>query len=135
MKMPLSAFSAARRFDGVTICVSSDGRAEMLNVGQLFVANLSLYAFGLRVAPAARPDDGRLDVVALAWEGRARILPTIARLRSGTHVSRPGTRVWTATHVRVATGGRVPVIADTTNLGTGPVTLAVEPAALPVVAP
>jgi diacylglycerol kinase (ATP) len=130
-----SALRAARRFDGVSLCVASDGRSEMLAVGQLFVANLSLYAFGLRVAPGARPDDGRLDVVALAWEGQARILPTIARLRRGTHVSRPGTRAWKATQVRVATGGRVPVIADTTNLGAGPVMLAVEPAALPVVAP
>jgi diacylglycerol kinase (ATP) len=130
-----SALRAARRFAGVTLCVASDGRPEMLTVGQLFVANLSLYAFGLRVAPEARPDDGRLHVVALAWEGRAGILPTIARLRRGTHVSRPGTRTWTATHVRVASGGRVPVIADTTNLGAGPVTLAIEPASLPVVAP
>jgi diacylglycerol kinase (ATP) len=130
-----SGLQAARRFDGVTLCVASDGRPEVLNVGQLFVANLSLFAFGLRVAPGAQPDDGLLDIVALAWEGRARILRTIAQLRRGTHVHRPGTRAWTATHVRIATGGRVPVIADTTNLGTGPVTLAVEPAVLPLVVP
>lgn len=130
-----SAARAARSFDGVTLCVSSDGEPEMLTVGQLFVANLSLYAFGLRVAPDARPDDGLLDVVALPWEGRARILPTIARLRRGTHLGRRGTRTWTAESVRIATGGRSPVIADTTNLGTGPVTLEVAPAALALVAP
>jgi diacylglycerol kinase family enzyme len=130
-----SALRAARSFDGVTLCVSSDGVPEVLNVGQLFVANLSLYAFGLRVAPRARPDDGLLDVVALPWEGRAQILPTIARLRRGTHIARRGTRTWTAERVRIATGGRSPVIADTTNVGTGPVTLQVVPAALEVVAP
>jgi diacylglycerol kinase (ATP) len=130
-----SGLAAARRFDGVTLCVSSDGDAEMLRVGQLFVANLSLYGFGLRVAPDARPDDGLLDVVALPWEGRLQIVPTIAQLRRGTHTSRPGTRVWTARHVRVVTGGQSPVIADTTNLGTGPVSLQVAPAALAVVRP
>jgi diacylglycerol kinase (ATP) len=130
-----SAIGAARRFDGVTLCVSSDGAPEMLTVGQLFVANLSLYGFGLRVAPDARPDDGLLDVVALPWAGRAQIVPMIARLRRGTHVRRNGTRTWTARRVRVATGGRSPVVADTTNLGTGPVTLDVAPAALSVVTP
>jgi diacylglycerol kinase (ATP) len=130
-----SAVRAARDFDGVTLCVSSDSVPEMLTVGQLFVANLSLYAFGLRVAPDARPDDGLLDVVALPWEGRLGIVPTVARLRRGTHLRRRGTRTWTAERVRIATGGRSPVIADTTDLGTGPVTLEIVPAALPVVAP
>jgi diacylglycerol kinase (ATP) len=130
-----TALRAASRFDGVSLLVSSDGAAGMLAVGQLFVANLPLFAFGLRVAPQAAPDDGLADVVALPWEGRARILPMIARLHRGTHVSRPGTRTWTARRVRIATGGRAPVIADTTNLGAGPVTLEVLPSALPVVAP
>lgn len=126
---------AARRFGGVSLCIASDGAAEMLTVGQLFVANLPLFAFGLRVAPPALPDDGLLDVVALPWEGRAQILPMLARLRRGTHLAREGARAWTAQRVRIATRGRSPVIADTTNLGTGPVTLDVVPSALSVVAP
>lgn len=130
-----SALAAARDFDGLSVCVSSDGHTELLGVGQLFVANLSLYAFGLRVAPDARPDDGLLDLVALPWKGRARIVPMIADLRRGTHLGRPGTQTWTAERVRIATLGRSPVIADTTNLGTGPVTLEVVPGALSVVRP
>ena len=130
-----SALSAARRFDGVSLCVSSDGDAEMLSLGQLFVANLPLFAFGLRVAPEARPADGLLDVVALPWEGRARILPTIVRLRRGTHGGRLGVHTWTARRVRIATRGGSPIIADTLSLGTGPVTLEAAPAALPLVRP
>ena len=130
-----SALGAARGFNGVTLSISSDGVPEVLAVGQLFVSNLALFAFGLRVAPDARPDDGLLDVVALPWEGRAHLLATVARLRRGTHVNRSSTRTWTAERVRIATGGHSPVIADTMNLGTGPVTLQVDPAALAVVAP
>lgn len=130
-----SAIRAARRFDGVTLCVSSDGVPELLTLGQLFVANLSLFAFGLQVAPGARPDDGLLDLVALPWEGRAQIVPMVARLRRGTHLRRPGARTWAAERVRVSTRGQSPVIADTTNLGTGLVTLEVVPGALAVVAP
>ncbi len=130
-----TGLAAALRFDGISLCVSSDGETEMLSVGQLFVANLGLYAFGLRVAPDARPADGLVDVVALPWEGRAQILPTVVRLRRGTHRDRPGVRTWTARRVRIATRGESPVIADTVNLGTGPVTLEAVQAALPLVRP
>ena len=130
-----SALGALRGFDGLTVSVSSDGAAELLPIGQLFVANLPRYGPGLRVAPDARPDDGLLDVVALEWNGRAAVLPMLARLRRGTHLGRPGTRAWTARRVRIATGGHSPVIADTTDLGTGPVTLSAVPGALMVVAP
>ena len=59
----------------------------------------------------------------------------LTRLRRGTHLGRPGVRHWRAEHVRIATGGRAPIIADTTNLGFGPVDLRVERGALAVVAP
>ena len=130
-----AGFSALRRFDGVSLCVSSDGAPELLEVGQLFVANLSLYGFGLEVAPGASPTDGLLEVVALPWEGRARVLPTVVQLRRGTHFRRAGVRRWTARRVRIATRGASPVIADTMNLGTGPVTLEALPAAMPLVTP
>ena len=130
-----TALAAARRFDGITLGVTSDGASDVLTVGQLFVANLSLFAFGLRVAPAALPDDGLLDVVALPWEGRSQIVPMLARLRRGTHVARPGARVWAAAQVGLEMRGDSPVIADTTNLGTGPVSLDVVPSALALVRP
>jgi diacylglycerol kinase (ATP) len=130
-----TGLAAARRFDGVTLTLSSDGETDVLTVGQLFVANLSLYAFSLRVAPTALPDDGLLDIVALPWEGRSHIVPMLARLRRGTHVERPGTRVWSAANVDLATNDRSPVIADTTNLGSGPISLEVVPRALALVRP
>ena len=130
-----SAISGVRGFDGITISVSSDGACELLSIGQLFVANFPRYGPGLQVAPAAQPDDGLLNLVTLDWTGRASLLPTIARLRQGTHLRRPGTRTWTAQRVRIGTGGSSPIIADTKVLGTGPVTLRVVPAGLAVVAP
>jgi diacylglycerol kinase family enzyme len=130
-----SAVAGVRGFDGMTISVSSDGSCELLSIGQLFVANFPRYGPGLQVAPAARPDDGVLDLVTLGWTGGASLLPMLARLRRGTHLRRPGTRSWTARKVRIATRGASPIIADTTVLGTGPVTLTVVPSALAVVAP
>ena len=45
-------------------CVRVEGRSgvERMQVSQLFVANLPLYAFGLRVAPLADPTDGFADL-------------------------------------------------------------------------
>jgi diacylglycerol kinase family enzyme len=57
----------------------------------------------------------------------------LLRLRRGTHLGRPGTETWRARSVRIATGEESPVIADTTNLGPGPVTLEVAPGALSLV--
>ena len=130
-----AALGGVRDFAGVTVSVSSDGSCELLSIGQLFVANFPRYGPGLKVAPDAQPDDGVLDVVTLPWTGRAALVPTLARLRRGTHLGRAGTRVWTARRIRIATGGASPVVADTKVLGPSPVTLRVVPSALAVVAP
>jgi diacylglycerol kinase (ATP) len=130
-----SAMAGVRGFDGVTVTVSSDGACELLRIGQLFVANFPRYGPGLQVAPAAQPDDGVLDLVTLPWTGAGSLLPMLARLRRGTHLRRPGTRSWTARRIRIGTRGASPIIADTSVLGSGPVTLRVVPGALAVVAP
>ncbi|HEX5983812.1 MAG TPA: diacylglycerol kinase family protein, partial [Solirubrobacterales bacterium] len=50
-----------------------DGR-EALHLSQLFVANLPLYEFGLRVAPFADPTDARLDVIGIEAPSRRAVL-------------------------------------------------------------
>jgi diacylglycerol kinase (ATP) len=130
-----AALAAARRFDGVDLSLLADEMPLFARVGQLFAANLPLYAFGLRVAPFARPDDGKLDLVALEATNRASIVPMLVRLRRGTHVARRDTYSLAASRVRIDTRGGSPVIADTVNLGTGPVELRVAQRALKLAAP
>ncbi len=130
-----AGLGALARFRPLCVAIESDGAVEVTRLAQLFVANLPLYGFGLRVAPDADPADGLLDLVAIETPGRPALLAMLARLRRGTHLGRPGVRTWRAERVRIATGGRSPVIADSTNLGPGPVELAAVPAALDVVVP
>jgi diacylglycerol kinase (ATP) len=130
-----AALGAVRRFHSVAAAVQSDDALEVVSFGQLFVVNFPLYGPGLRVAPGADPTDGLLDLVSVEASRRRELPGMLARLRRGTHLDRPGTRHWQARRVRIATGGRAPIIADTTNLGFGPVELSVEPGALAVVAP
>ena len=124
---------ALARYHGIDVLVETDSLSERLTLGQLFVANFPRYAFGLHVAPTARPDDGLLDVVALT-ANRSSLVPVLVSLRHGTHVGRPGVRIWTAARVRLTVSGS-PVIADTTPLAPGPVELTVEPRTLRVIAP
>ena len=126
---------ALAAFAPITIGLETDGRSELRTVSQLFVSNFPLFAFGLRVAPAADPSDGRLDVVSIGPRGRAAMVATLAQLRKGAHVGRPGVDIWRASRVRINTGGRSPIIADTTNLGSTTVELSVQPNALEVVTP
>ena len=60
-------------------------------------------------------------------------MPLASRLRRGAHLGRAGVTRVAASRVRIATGGRSPIIGDTTNLGAGTVELTVVPAALELV--
>jgi diacylglycerol kinase (ATP) len=123
------------KFRPVTVVVKSDGVEEVLSVGQLFAANLPLYGFGMRVAPGAEPADGELDLVTIEVQTRRALLAMIPRVRRGTHYGRPGVRAWRASHVRLDPGGASPIVADSTDLGSGPVELTVASGALQVVTP
>jgi diacylglycerol kinase (ATP) len=127
-----AGLGALARFKPLPVALDVDGAGEVLRVGQIFVANMPLYGPGLRVAPAADPTDGLLNLVTIEG-GRGALLSLVPHLRRGTHLGRAGVRHVTARRIRIAPGGRSPVIADTTNLGSGTVDLTVETAAIAVV--
>lgn len=136
---PLAAvragLAAVRAFHPVDVHGSLPDEPDLVHVAQLFVANLPLYLSGWPVAPGADPRDGLLDVVAIHGDGRRSIPGMLARLRRGDHLGHPGVRVWRVPRVRLSTGGRSPVIADSEDLGYGPVEARAVPGALRLVAP
>jgi diacylglycerol kinase (ATP) len=124
---------ALARFAPLALGLDVDGDGRSVRVAQLFVVNTPFFGPGLRVAPGADPADGRLELVTLEAESRGALLALIPHLRRGTHIGRPGVRRVSAERIRIATGGRSPVIADTVDLGPGMVELTVERGALSVV--
>jgi diacylglycerol kinase (ATP) len=120
-------------FEPFTVCLSLDGSARIVPISQLFVTNMPLFGPGLRVAPGADPADGVLEVTVIEARSRRSLLALAPRLRRGTHLTRAGVRTFRAQTVRIATGGRSPVIADTTDLGRETVQLSVVPHALDLV--
>jgi diacylglycerol kinase (ATP) len=128
-----AALGAVRRFHSISAAVQSDDALEVIRFGQLFAVNFPLYGPGLRVAPSADPGDGLLDLVSVEASRRRDLPGMLTRLKHGTHLDRSEARHWQARHARIATGGQAPIIADTTNLGFGPVDLTVVPGALDIV--
>ena len=128
-----AAAHALAGFEPITIGVESDGQQELLTVSQLFVSNFPLFAYGLRVAPDADPSDGLLDLVSEGPRSRLALLSTLRQMRTGSHVGRPGIRLWRAGRIRITTGGRSPIIADTTTLAADTVELTDERHALRLV--
>jgi diacylglycerol kinase (ATP) len=130
-----AAAQALRHFHPLDVRLLSHGEIDIVHVGQLFVANMSSFGTGLRVAPDADPHDGRLDVVALDISGRLAIPLMLARLRRGRHLGHRGVLRWQVRRLRIETRGRSPIMADTDDLGSGPVDVAVMPGALRIVMP
>lgn len=102
---------------------------------QLFVANLPLYGFGLHVAPEADPTDKLLDLLAVGACSRIAIPPLIGRLRRGRGVDGRDVHHWLAEHVRIETLEDSPVVADSCDLGPGPLEARVLPKDLRIVRP
>jgi diacylglycerol kinase (ATP) len=123
---------AFARFRPIAVGLEVDGDVEVLRTAQLFVVNTPRFGPGLRVAPAD-PADGLLDLVSIDVPGRRQLAVRLAQLRRGTHLGKAGVRHLRAQRIRIATGGSSPIIADTTNLGSGTVDLAVMPGAISLV--
>jgi diacylglycerol kinase family enzyme len=106
------------------------------------VANSSCYGSGMRIAPAARLDDGRLDVVVIEAASRPALVRALPKVYDGAHVDLPEVTVLTGTAVEVrgSAAAPIPVGADGEPLGhlpgltADPMRVRVLPAALSVLA-
>ena len=123
------------RFHPLGTYVAGPSGEELLELSQLFVANLPLYEFGLRVAPQADPGDAMLDLIGIAAPTRLAVLKMLFDLRHGQHLPQRGVHTWRAKRIDIATNGCSPIVADSMDLGWGPVELRAAPAALRLVRP
>lgn len=97
------------------------------------IGNTASYGAGVRMCPAALPDDGLLDVTLIEAVTRrrfARLYPAVAR---GEHTGLPGATMLRARSVRIEGDARWPVYADGEPQGHLPVSVTCTPAALTVV--
>jgi diacylglycerol kinase (ATP) len=98
------------------------------------VANGPSYGGGMRIAPAARIDDGLLDVVVAGAISRVGFLANLPKVYSGRHVDHPTVSVHRASKVEVTADRPLWVYADGERHGLLPAVFEACPAAIAVLA-
>lgn len=104
----------SRSFTGFTVAAASSGR----------------YGGGMKMAPAARLDDGLLDVVVIEDMPIPRLLRSLPRIFTGTHVQSERVHVLQAAEVRISADRAFEIYADGDPIGHTPATVRAIPRAL-----
>jgi diacylglycerol kinase family enzyme len=94
------------------------------------VANGPYFGGGMKIAPAADPTDGRLDVVVLGALGRFELVRWLPSVYWGGHLANPKVSVRAARSVSLGWTERPPAHADGEPLPEAPVRLRVQPRGL-----
>ncbi|HWG94397.1 MAG TPA: diacylglycerol kinase family protein [Mycobacteriales bacterium] len=118
------------RFD-----VEVDGAPLQVHGWSVAVSNSGRYGGGMRLAPDASVEDGRLDVVTTSATSRLRFLRSFPKVFEGTHVHDPSVDVRPAREVRLAADRPFRVFADGDPVGVLPCTVSVRPGAVRVLLP
>ena len=96
-------------------------------------ANTASYGGGMRIAPQADPQDGRLDVCIIDRVSPATLLRVMPRIFWGGHVRHPAVRVERTRWLQIETAQPQVIYADGDYLGETPATLRALPGALQMV--
>jgi YegS/Rv2252/BmrU family lipid kinase len=113
-----------------------DGHFDHLAaISTVAIANGQYFGGGMRVAPAARPDDGLFDVVIMASAPKRQAMAELKLLYTGAHIGRPHVQVVRGRKVVAAPvaenrGKPVFIELDGENAGRLPATFEILPGAL-----
>jgi YegS/Rv2252/BmrU family lipid kinase len=89
-----------------------DGRPRTITGYTIAVANSSSYGGGMRLAPAARLDDGLLEIVVIAEMTKLRFLRLLPTVFWGGHVNHAGVEILQGRRVEIAASRPLEVYAD-----------------------
>jgi diacylglycerol kinase (ATP) len=112
------------------ITLTADGVA--VDGSHCIVANLPDYALDVRLAPAARADDGLLDWTVLSRSGRVALAGYALAVARARHTQQAHVPVGRAQHLTLRSVSSVPVQIDGDPWGFTPVEVEVVPSALSV---
>ncbi|MGZ4430313.1 MAG: diacylglycerol/lipid kinase family protein [Gaiellales bacterium] len=110
--------------------IEVDGSGLELVANNVIIGNGGYFAGGMRVLPAARPDDGLLDVLVWGDVSGFDFLRVLPRLYRGTHLDHPAATFLRGAEVGVSSGAELGVEVDGEVLGTTPASFTVVPAAI-----
>lgn len=128
-----AALQAAVTFEKPLVRIALDGGAEsQMHVANFCVANARYFGGGMKIAPNAKVDDGRFDVVAVGDVSALTVLANSYKLYLGTHLGMQEVRHALAQRVRAesASDAFVKLEVDGEPVGRLPVTFEILPGAL-----
>jgi len=129
LRYTLATMLQLPRLRTLPVTVEIDGRRVAGATTLLAIGNTAYFGGGMRICPAARPDDGRLQVVSIGDVPRRTFLRVFPTVFSGRHVHRPEVTL-DAGETATLDGVDIEVWADGEPLGPLPMRLEVVPRSL-----
>ena len=122
----LTTLSELRRFENCRVRLMIDD--EVIDASVLFVAfaNGEYYGGGMRIAPGARTDDGRLDICVVGDISRATAIRQLPNLYRGTHVRHAAVSMHAGSTISIDGAETTRVHLDGEPFGTLPLTVVLE---------
>jgi YegS/Rv2252/BmrU family lipid kinase len=114
--------------------LSVDGEELEIVDSALVISNSKFTGGGMKIAPMADTQDGRVDLVIFQGVNRRDILNIFSRVFKGTHVSHPKVKTFRAAEVTIESFPQERLMADGELLGLTPLRLKVLPGELAILA-
>lgn len=121
-------------FTAIPYAITVDGARTETEAMLVVVANAASYGGGMQVTPAARMDDGLLDVLILSRVRRSEFLRVFPRVFTGEHVDHPAVTILRGAEVRLEADG-ITAWADGEPFHPTPLTARVVPGAVRALVP
>jgi YegS/Rv2252/BmrU family lipid kinase len=112
-----------------------DGETLEFSLFLLAAANTSWYAGGMYMAPHARPDDGRLEVIIARDFTKVETLQVLPKVFTGGHLAHPKVSHRPGVEIRVESDIPLAIHADGETVGRVPAVFRAQPQALEVLVP
>ena len=98
-------------------------------------ANAPAYGDGIKIAPRALLDDGKLDICVVGNMGKSRLLRLFPSVLSGRHLSIPEVKYFQTERLRVESEKAMDIYADGEYVCRTPVEISLQRSALRVIVP
>ncbi|MFQ5556812.1 MAG: diacylglycerol/lipid kinase family protein [Acidimicrobiales bacterium] len=106
-----------------------DNRVHDVEATLIAIANTGFFGGGMEICPAARPDDGRLEILVVGPIGRLALLRWFPQVFAGTHLRHEAATAFAGSSVTVD-AEPVELWGDGEPLGPAPTTFTAVPGAL-----
>lgn len=132
----LPALAAFHPPDVEVRLLDSDGPERIAGPATLVAfANAPAYGHGMRIAPRARLDDGKLDLCFVRRTRKLRLLRLFPKVFSGTHLDLPEVAYRRCSALKISSHPPLDVFADGEFITRTPAEVRVRPRALRVIIP